>query len=290
MEEPAVVEAGQRVQVGELPRLAEPLRVVDRRRRPQREVLQRAEVLLPERAVGGAREDAQVPHRRRVARERHRQPGVDDGPVRLELLARVAVDEGDRAGVAAVRRAGDRLPLGLLRREAERRDERLPLVVRDADHGRVDPRHRAGGLERAGEHLVEVDRARELAQEAAPAAFLLRPLDRRHELLRHLVHAGREAGHELGDLRVGLLDRPPEHQQREEQDDERPQASRDRDQNRRHTVPPPRKCSAERALRTLVRSRDTGYGRKVINRRPRRPPGADPRAACRRTGRGEDRC
>ena len=128
-------------------------------------------------------------------------------PPWIELLVlrqslRVAVDDLDRAGGAAVRRAGDRLALRLLGGQPEGRDDRL-VVGLEPDQGRVGSRQPARRLERPREHLVEVDRARDLAQEAASPALLLGPLDRSCELVGELVHAELERPDDLVDPLVG---------------------------------------------------------------------------------------
>jgi hypothetical protein len=251
VEEAAVVEAGEGVEVGELPRLSEAPCVLDRRARPERELFEAAQVLLVEGLRGRPSEDEQVPEQLRVAVERHRQARVDDVLVRLQFLRRVAVDDRDRAGRLAVGRARDGLPLGLLLRETKRCDERLPVVCGDADHGRVDIGHRTRGVERAREHLVEVDRPGELAQEAAPPALLLGALDGRDELLRHLVHARRQAGDELCDLRVSLLDRAPEEENHREHEDEDPQPRADRDEYGCHSTFPPLHVPSSRGTLSL---------------------------------------
>ena len=54
----------------------------------------------------------------------------------------------------------------------------LPLAAPGSDdERRVDARERAGRLERPREHVVEVDRAGELAEDRAARALLLRPLE-----------------------------------------------------------------------------------------------------------------
>ena len=55
----AVVEARPRIEVRELPRLAEPARVLDRRRHALRELLEPARVVVPEPDIGVAGEDAE---------------------------------------------------------------------------------------------------------------------------------------------------------------------------------------------------------------------------------------
>ena len=115
----AVVQPGQRVEVGELARLAEAARVLDRRagalrRAPRARVI----VALVEacRCVRG--EDARKPSGSDLAAERHGQAGVDrasSAPPRCRVAGTtIAID----ARLAPVRRAGDRLALRLLVGEA----------------------------------------------------------------------------------------------------------------------------------------------------------------------------
>ena len=73
-----VVEAGQRIEVGELARLAEAARVLDRRAGAQRERLELAHVVVGVLVALPAREDGEVAERRAVARKRDGEAGVDD--------------------------------------------------------------------------------------------------------------------------------------------------------------------------------------------------------------------
>ena len=139
------------------------------------------------------------PIARGLARHRHREARVDE--LRAFERRRVLVDDRDRARLVAVRRAGDHLPLRLLGREPERRDDRLVGAVADRDDRRVDAGNRPAGLERAREHLVEVDRRAQLAEEAVAPALFLRALERLRELAHHALHARVH----LGDEREHLL-------------------------------------------------------------------------------------
>src|SRR5205085_10084403 len=117
-----------------LPSLSEAARVLDRRRGARRELLEPPYVVVAEVQLGRAREYGQVPEL--LAAEvahRHREAAVDHLAVRLHLRGRVLVGDRDRARLAPVRGTGDGLPLGLLRREAERRDDRLALVAAQRD-------------------------------------------------------------------------------------------------------------------------------------------------------------
>ncbi len=193
----AVVQAGERVEVGELPGFAEAARVLDRGPRALRELLELADLLLGESVLAAAAVDRQEPDRARMAGHRHGQPGPDQ--VSRVQRGRVLVDERDRARLLAVGRSGDDLALRLLLGEPERRHDRLLLAV-DRDESCVDTGHGARGLERPREHLVEVDRAGQLGQVAVAAAFLLCALQGQRELAHHRLHAGVHLADELEQL------------------------------------------------------------------------------------------
>src|SRR5205823_1536341 len=73
----AVVQAGERVEVGELARLAKTTRVCDRRAGPLGELLELPGYLLVVTVGGGAAEHRQESHRSRLAAHRHREARVD---------------------------------------------------------------------------------------------------------------------------------------------------------------------------------------------------------------------
>ena len=102
VEEAAVVQTGQRVEVCQLPRLAEPACVLDRRAGAHRECLELPHVVVGELVPLRAREDGEVPERLSVAGQRHREAGVDDSAFvvnrRPPLLLGVRVRHRDRAG------------------------------------------------------------------------------------------------------------------------------------------------------------------------------------------------
>ncbi len=135
-------------------------------------------------------------------------------------LRRVLINERDRTSFGAARRPCNRLALGLLGGQPERGDDRRRPIVVEAGEGGVDARHRACGVERSGEHLVEVDRARELAEHPVSPPLLLRVLERLRQLADHCLHARVHVGHEVGEALVAL--RPltgaadePEHDQQQ---------------------------------------------------------------------------
>ena len=155
MEVTPVVQPGQGVEIGELPRLPEAARIFDRRPGPLCQLLELADLLLREPVLRRAAVDDQESHRLGLSGHRDGKPGVDE-VCRLERR-RILVDERDRAGLVPVRRARDHLAVRLLCGEPQGGHDRLVLVVRDRDEGRVDPRHCAARLERARQDLVEVD-------------------------------------------------------------------------------------------------------------------------------------
>ena len=157
VEEAPVVEARERVEVGELARLAEAPRVLDRRPDVRRDVLERRQLVVARPAAVLAPEDGHRPDRLvRVVHERQRERAADQAAVRLRALGRVAVGDLDRAGVAAGGRR-DRMLGRFLLRHAVGRDHRGLALLRGDHERRVDGSERAGRLERAREHRVEVD-------------------------------------------------------------------------------------------------------------------------------------
>ena len=195
----AVVQPGERVEVGQLPGLLEALGVLDRGAGTLRELLELLDRVVAElRLVPG--EDGEVPLHVRLGDQGHRncEPRPDQVAVLRDLAVVVSVADPDRAGPAAVRRPGDRLALGLFLGQPERRDQRRAGGVPDPDEGGVGIRRVGGRLERPGEHLVEVDRAPEVAEDAVPAQLALRLLPGAGELLRQLVDPGVQVVDELG--------------------------------------------------------------------------------------------
>ena len=102
------------------------------------------------------------------------------------------------------------MTLRLLDGQAKRCDQRFPaLGIREHDQGCIGPLEGAGRLECPGEHFVEVDRARELPEDATPASFLLGALERPCQLPSELVHPGVQGRDDLGDALVGRVVGPP---------------------------------------------------------------------------------
>jgi hypothetical protein len=221
-----VVEPGECVEVGELARLAELQRVLDRGRRVLGQPLEVADVLLAEAAGGIARVDGEVADPAALGLERHRHAAVDQAGLR-RLLGVVAVGDLDRAGPRPVRRPRDRL--GSVDGEASCRHRRRALGSFEPHERGVDAFQPRAGLERPGENLVEVDRARDVREEPAPPALLLRPVDRGRELTGELVHPLFEGLHDLADALVGLPAGAPgdDHEQGRENDDGRTERRRD---------------------------------------------------------------
>ena len=197
---------GQRVEVGELARLPELAGVLDRRRRPLGQLLELADVLVPEAARAVARVDGEIADPAAALLERDGEAGVDRAR-RAVLVRAVAVGDLDRPGRRAVRRPGDRL--GPVRGEAVRRHGRRPVGPFEPDERGVDALEPRARLERPREHLVHVDRAGDLPEEPRAPPFLLGALDRPGELLRELVHAFFQRLDDGADPLVGLPPRPP---------------------------------------------------------------------------------
>src|SRR5919201_5549462 len=89
VKEAAIVQAGQRVEVRQLPRLAEPARVLDRGAGTSRERLELADLVLAESVLGVAREDGQVADRLAFAGQRNREGSVDDRVLWPPLALRI---------------------------------------------------------------------------------------------------------------------------------------------------------------------------------------------------------
>jgi hypothetical protein len=247
-----VVEARQRVEVGLVTRLAEPAGVLDRGRRAPPELLQLAHLAVREAAARVAREDGERADRARVEREWDGEPGMDHAAVRVELGLVVSVGDRDGAREAPVRWAGDEtVALRLVRRQPQRDDERVAVEpVREPDDGGVSRRHARSRLEGALEHVVEVERARELAEDARAPPVGLRALERRAELPHHLLHACVEVADGRRDAlvrtAVGTTARPDD----EERDEEHEDGAADCGEDEQHHRGIP---SRSRTDRTLVR-------------------------------------
>ena len=123
--------------------------------------------------------------------------------VRGQLLG-VLVDERDRTSLGTTRRTCDCLSLRLLRSHSERRNDRRPTIVVETGEGRIDSRHRPGGVERPGQDLVEIDRSGELTEHPVSPPLLLGVLERLRQLADHHLHAGVQIGHEVGEALVAL--------------------------------------------------------------------------------------
>ena len=217
VEEAPVVQARQRVEVGELPRLAEPPRVVDRRPGPLCELLERPSVAVVERVRGRPAEHGHEPDGPRLRGDRDREPLADQVAV-VDLGAhRILVGDLHRPSLPSVGRPRHGLELGFLGRKPDGRHDRLLAGrPRQQDEGRVDAADRARRLQHARQHLVEVDRPAELAEDPAAALVVGRPVGRRAQLLQHAVHPARQLVHHLLEAPLG---RPPLAQQHDEEDE-----------------------------------------------------------------------
>lgn len=129
------------------------------------------------------------------------------------------VGHRDRAREPAVRRPGDGVPLRLLHRQAEGGHQRLSSLSIGEHHERcVGPFESSRGLQRPRENLVEVDRARELPEDATPASLLLGALEGAGQFARELVHPRVQALHYLGDALVRLPVRAPANDQQSQEE------------------------------------------------------------------------
>ena len=206
VEEPPVVHAGERVEVGQLSRLAKAAGILDRRRGPFGELFEPvqligAEAVAPLVAVDG--EEAEAPG---AVRKRHSEPAVDPRLVVLTLrlfaglVIGVAERELDRtmlfASAAArhVQRQLDRLG-----RQPRGSEDRRSVLRLQRDEGCVRPGEPSRGFERPREHLVQLDRLGDLVQERAPAPLLLGLAGRVGEVAGELVEAGLEPRGERSD-------------------------------------------------------------------------------------------
>ena len=206
MEEPPVVHAGERVEVGQLARLAEAARVLDRRSGALGQLLEAVQLLRAEPvaalvAVDG--EEAEAPD---AVGQRHPEAVVDPrlvvAAVRLtrRVVVGVAERELDRTVLlaAAAARHVER-QLDRLGRQSRGGEDRRPVLRLERDQGRVGSGKPPRGLERPLEHLVEIDRFGDLVEERPPAPLLLRLPGRVGEVPRELVEARLEPRRERRD-------------------------------------------------------------------------------------------
>ena len=135
----------------------------------------------------------------------HSLPGIG-----LALQLGIGVGHRDRPRQPAVRRPGDRVTFGFLDGQSQRRDERLaPGRIGEHDERRVGVLERPCRLERPRQHLVQVDRPRELSEDPAAPALLLGSLERPGQLSAELVHPGVQACDHLGNPFIGRVVRAP---------------------------------------------------------------------------------
>ena len=83
------------------------------------------------------------------------------------------------------------------------------MCIGEHHERRIGPSESPGGLQRPREDIVEVDRARELPEDAAPPALLLGSLEGTGQLAPELVHPLVQARNHLGDAVVRPGIRPP---------------------------------------------------------------------------------
>jgi hypothetical protein len=170
-----VVQAGERVHVGELPRLAEPPCVLDRGACPAGQLLELGEHLVVE-VDARARVDGEEAELLAVRLERHGEPRAETA------LALVDVGDPHRPRPRAVRRHRQLRVLGVEAFDAEPGHDRLAARATHRDDRRVDAARGRRGLERPGQYLVEVDRAGEVAERPAAHPLGPRPGERGREI------------------------------------------------------------------------------------------------------------
>src|SRR6185503_7516431 len=175
----AVVEACQGVEVGELPRLAEAARVLDRGRDALGELLEPPHVVGPEPDLGVARENAEPADPADAAEERYTECLVDRSG---RMLLPVQVRKLDRLRVLALRCSGedpDAVVVAFIAVQADRAEQALVSVAVgiELDDGRIDLREPGGGLECGADRVVEVDRRGDLAEEPTALRLLLGTAD-----------------------------------------------------------------------------------------------------------------
>src|SRR5579862_2721479 len=160
----AVVELCQRVEVGELARLAEPARVLDRRRRAVGDLFEPEELpILETMAVHSAERDERA-QLRAVVRQRNGNPSLNARPVvRLLVRSGIAVRELDGTEIAPSRRYGRGLADGLLVGDPERCDGRRRVGPVHSDERGIDAGQRCCQIERPLKDFVEVDAGSDLA-------------------------------------------------------------------------------------------------------------------------------
>ena len=277
MEITAVVEAGERIQVGECAGLSKTVCVLDRGTSVAGELFELEHVILAERVRARARVDGEVAELAGAARQRHREARVDRGALGELSETEILVPNEHRANGAAVRRPDSLSLLGLVLGEPDRAHDRRWSERVQCDERRVDPRERDSGVESARENLVEVQRHGEIRQFASAAAFLLGAFERLCEVIHHRVHPLVQ----LGDGRDNTVVGTPsgvaarDHRAKHDEDADRCE-QRDRDQRDRHIGCPcrshrPRRSRWNRpSWRTVVPSTPPGYDLQPIRLPPRR--------------------
>ena len=126
--------------------------------------------------------------------------GQRHGERAAELDAGAIVQVGEAHG-AGDRPVGRRDGRGALRLDAEPRDDRLAADAADGDQRGVDALRLGRRLERACEHLVEVDRACQVAESAPARALRPGPFER----VRDVPREPRHPCVDLGERRLQLV-------------------------------------------------------------------------------------
>ena len=216
MEVALVVEAGERVGLGELPRLAVPARVLDRGHRALGQALGLLDLVRVRLVVALPPEERKRPDRPELATdERNEDAAANERVVGDVLVTAVPVGDGDRPGEGARDARGRRLRR-LLRRHPARRDGGRAALALDDHHRGVDSHELHRGVEDAVDDLLEVDRPTELAEEPVSARLALGAVERLREVVRHRVHLRAhlvDGTHELGALCSRIRRAPPGHEE-----------------------------------------------------------------------------
>ena len=169
VEDAAVVQAGQRVELGLLAGLDEAQRVPDRRARPAGEVLERVRRRLGEARRARAADRRQRADRLALGAQGHGQRGTRKLRGGAHVVEPVAVDDLERPQVRVVRHLEQRSLDLVLAQPGRARCRRRVAFVADRDQRGIDPRQRDDRVERPVEHVRGIEGGCELARVARVA-------------------------------------------------------------------------------------------------------------------------
>ena len=208
-----VVQARQRVEVGELARFPEAAGVLDRRAGPRGELLELADLLLAEFLLRRAGEDRHQSERRRLARERHRDPGSDRVAVRGESAR--------RRSRTTSRSREPRVPWGWpvtdWRSASSAERPRLATIGWPPGCGASEMSDASTpSIEPAASSTRVSTSSRSIEPASSPSIWVRWPsswecLEGAGQLADHVVHARLEIAHDLGQLVVVLGERRTNH-------------------------------------------------------------------------------